>query len=115
MGTDSTGDKRKWVLVKDDLQRLLKLTCSCKLQVSGDILMDGAAFLAGSHKTVRKGHRLLDLSGRKGLYRLYMVLVVLHSFYQCSGFVPVHTFKCSNVLARKDLSDLLQPLITAGL
>ena len=101
MGADGTCDKGQRILIENNLQSLLKLTCSCQLQVSGDILMDGTAFLTGGDETVGKRNRPVDFPGRKGLYRLYMVLVGFHSLHQSGYPGSIHALKGSSFLGCK--------------
>ena len=115
MCTDGACDERKRVLVQDDIKRLFKLTRASQLQVTCDILVDRTALLTRRHETVCQGDRLLNLPGRKGFYRLYMMLVALNGLYQGSCLAGVHACEHSRILACKNLADLLQPLITARL
>ena len=115
MGADGAGDKGQGVLQKNDLQGLLGLARSHELQIRGDILVDGAALLAGSHETVGQGHRTFDLSGGKGLHGLHMVLVGLSRFHQLGHTLGVHALKSFSLVLCENLSDLLQSLVAAGL
>ena len=115
MGADGTCDEGKRILIENDLQGLLKLTCSRQLQVSGDILMDRASFLAGGDETIRQRNRLIDFPGRKGLYCLYMMLVGLYSLHKAGCLGSIHALKGSGFSGRKQLSNLLQSLIAARL
>ena len=86
-----------------------------QLQIGRDILMDGAALLTGSNKTVCQGNRLLYLPGGKRLHRLHMMGVGLNRPYQSLHLLPVHARKGSRLYGPENLPHLLQPLIAAGL
>ena len=73
VGTDSSCDERKRILVENHFQSLLILTCRSQFHIIAHILMDGTSRLAGCHKAVHKGNTVFYLAVWKGLNGFYMV------------------------------------------
>ena len=64
---DGAGDKRQGVLLGDEAERWAVEPLAAELKVFGNVLLDGAAALAGSLEAVEKGDLLFALAGGQGL------------------------------------------------
>ena len=75
VGADGAGDERQGVLLGDERERLVIQALLAQLDVLGDVLLDGAAALAGSNVAIHPRHALLVLAGGQRLDGLDMVVV----------------------------------------
>ena len=64
---DGAGDKRQGVFLGDELERGGIEALAAELKIFGNVLLDGAAALAGSLEAVEKGDLLFALAGGQGL------------------------------------------------
>ena len=67
MRADGAGDKRQGVLLGDEAERRAVEPLAAELKIFGNVLLDGAAALAGSLEAVEKGDLLFALAGGQGL------------------------------------------------
>ena len=74
---DRAGQERQRVLFRDQLQRRAVQSAADKLHVLRNVLMDGAAALAGCGEAVDEGHLVLTLAGRQGLDGLEVMEVAV--------------------------------------
>ena len=72
---DGAGDERQGVLLGDELERGAVKTLAAQLEVLGNVLLDGAAALAGRDEAVEPGHLLGGLAAGQGLDGLEVMVI----------------------------------------
>ena len=112
---DGAGDKRQGVLLGDELQCWAVEPLAAELKVFGNVLLDGAAALAGRGKAVEQRHLFIFFARGKRLDGLEVVEVVQRGGGKVGDRGGVVAGKCAvgHIL---DLFDhLVQAVVAAGL
>ena len=112
---DGAGDKRQGVLLGDEAERWAVEPLAAELKVFGNVLLDGAAALAGRGKAVEQRHLFIFFARGERLDCLEVVEVVQRGGGKVRDRGGVAAGKCAvgHIL---DLFDhLLQAVVAAGL
>ena len=115
MRTDRSGDERKRVALKDNIQRIFVSSFLHRPQICGYILMDRTAAAAGSFKAVKKRKRLFHLPARQRFDRLAVLRIIQCLLCQAAYGVYIHALPCGCRNIRQKLCDLVHPLVSARL
>ena len=113
MRADRSRNKRKGILLRNNLHCFPVLSFFYKLKVSRDILMNGTSFLTRRHKTIQKRHLFFHLSGGQGFHRLHMMGICPGVVRQFSHSLRIYTGKYNIFLFQKG-RHLGHSVISAG-
>ena len=115
VGADGAGEEGQGVLLGDELQGRAVETLAAELQILGDVLVDGAAALAGGLEAVQQGDGLVALAGGQGLDGLAVVGVGAggHGEFRDRGAVGAGEGAVLHALGL--LHHLAQAVVSAGL
>ena len=115
VSADGTGQERQGVLLGNQLQRGTVQALAHQLDILGNILLDGAAALAGGGEAVDPGHLLVALAGGQGLDGLDMVIIRAGSGGQRADRFGVGAGECLVGHILDLLHHLQQTVVSAGL
>ena len=115
MGADGPGNKRKRIPFQDDAQRLFRLLLQHRLQVSRNILSDGAAVPARSRKAVEQRQRLPGLPVRQRFHRFPVQAGRADALIQCFHRLHVDAPEGFVSAVHQAFSDLDHPPVSTRL
>ena len=113
MGADGSRDMRQRIPVHNNACRLFRIIFQHRLQISRDILPDGASFPARSRETVEERKRPAGLSLRQRFDRLPVQPGCCHTFIQSFHRFHIHAPERFASAIRQALCNLRQSLISA--
>ena len=110
---DGAGDEGQGVLLGDELERGTVETLAAQLEVLGNVLLDGAAALAGRDEAVEPGHLLGGLAAGQGLDGLEVMVIRAGGGGEVGDGGGVGAGE-GTVLHRLDLLDHLEQAVVAA-
>ena len=113
VGADGAGDEGQGVLLRDEPQGGGVLALAAQLNVLGNVLLDGAAALAGRGEAVHQGDLLIQLPPGQGLDVLHMVLIGPGGQGQSLNGTHIHAGEGLEVHGVQLVADLDEPLVAA--
>ena len=115
MGADGAGDEGQGVFLADEAQGGVIPALAAQLDILRDVLLDGAAALAGGGEAVHQGHLLVELPPGQGFHGLDVVLVGPGRQGQGLDARHVHAGKGLELHGVQLVADLDEALVAAGL
>ena len=115
VGADGAGEEGQGVLLGDELQGRAVEALAAELQILGDVLLDGAAALAGGLEAVQQGNGFLALAGGQGLDGLAVVGIGAGGHGEARDGGAVRAGEGPVLHALGLLHHLAQAVISAGL
>ena len=115
VGANGTGDEGQSVTLQDDVQSISQAAFANSGQVSGDVLLNGAAVTAGSIEAVNQGNLLAGVTDGQGLDGLLVQSVGSNAVVQSLNSSDVQAVPALVTAVAQSLVDLSHTLVSAGL
>ena len=115
VGADGAGDEGQSVALQDDVQSISQAAFANSGQVSGDVLLNGAAVAAGSVEAVNQGNGLAGVADGQRLDGLQVQLVGSNAVIQSLDSSHVQTVPALVTAVAQSFVDLSHTLVSAGL
>ena len=115
VGADGARDERQGVLLGDEPQGGGVRALPAQLDILRNVLVDGAAALAGSGEAVQQGNLFIEFAAGQGLDGLHVILVGPSRQREGLDADHVHAGEGLEVQSVQLVSDLGEPLVAAGL
>ena len=115
VGADGAGDEGQSVTLQDDVQSISHAAFANSGQVSGDVLLNGAAVTAGSIEAVNQGNGLAGVTDGQRLDGLQVQLVGSNAVIQSPDSFHVQAGPALVTAVTQSFVDLSHTLVSAGL
>ena len=115
VGADGAGDEGQSVTLQDDVQSISQAAFANSGQVSGDVLLNGAAVTAGSIEAVNQGNGLAGVTDGQRLDGLQVQLVGSNAVVQSLDSSDVQAIPALVTAVAQSFVDLSHTLVSAGL
>ena len=115
MRADGSRDKGQRIFFADDCERFRVPAFADKIQIGGNILMNGTALLTGSGETIQEGNPAFQLAVGLGLGRLDVARVQRRAPTQGGKLFKVDAVKGVIGLSGQRPRNGLQAVVAAGL